>query len=318
MSDRELKTLGVILGAVVLLYLATLVLGRGDGGSEVDPESPMAALLESLSAEGLRAVELSGPTLDEPVRLERSGATWTANGHVADSANVARLLDALDGAELGDLASVNPSNHRRMGVAADSTAVMVLVADGGADTLFLGAPASGFGTVFARVPDDDRVYLIRGELRAPATRPLDQWRSRRVLTLDTAAVASLVLTRESDRMELVRTDSTWSLDGVAAERSAVGQILGELVALQAQGFSELEAPPEGPPSRTVLAADASGAVLAHVRVWDPEAGGDGSVLVLADGEVTEPGTVYTLATWRRDRLVPTREQLTPAPTSEGG
>ena len=318
MSDRALKVIVKVLGGLVVLWGIAFLIGRGgsDAGSQ-EGSGAMAAFFDDISAGDIRAMVLSGPSLDEPVRLERLQTDWSVNGHPADSGFVARFLSELEGAEVGDIFSTNSANHSRMGVSADSAVVVVIEAAGSTDTLFLGSPGPGFGAVFARIPGEDEVRLVSGDLRSPARRTLDQWRSKRILALDTASIQSIEVERDGESFELVRSDAGWSVDGESADSATVALLLGELRSLQASSFAEDQTVFEGDPDRTVLIRGSDGAPIATVRLWNPPEGATGNLSARTEGQVSEAGAGYSVASWRADRLAPERSRILP-PDDEGG
>jgi hypothetical protein len=146
--------------------------------------------------EVITAVRMEGPEAGEVVELTPDGPAWTVNGFRADSAGVARFWEAVGGTSVEDLVGTNPDNHLRLGVNADSAWSLDLVLPNERRTLLVGKSGTRYGTAYVRLPDHDEVYLMEGGLRPTMTRSLDDWRSKRVARVDTAAVQRIELDRE--------------------------------------------------------------------------------------------------------------------------
>ncbi len=255
MSARALRKLVLLLVVLVALY-AVLTLVKGRAGPEGSAAAgPVARALETIQAAELESVALRGPA-GESVVLERGtggttgaggGIGWTANGFRADSATLERLLTAIGGATVGDRASTNSANHERLGVTADSGWQLTFAGAQGIEVvLLLGKPGPSFGSAYVRLPDQTDVFVVGGDLRSAAARPLDDWRDKTIARVDTAKVQALHVTRNGSSYSIHRADSAWTLVGsgaraepaALADAVAVADLLGELANLRATGFFE--------------------------------------------------------------------------------
>jgi len=302
MSQRTLVRL--LVAAAVLSFIWVLVSflsrpGGGDTGS-----TGMTAFFDGIDPDRVDAIRIEGAT--GAIRLERVTGGWTVNGMRADSALVASFLDAMASAHVGSLVAHNPDNHARMGVSADSTTTVTLEADQQSSTVLLGKSGSGFGTVFARLPDEDDVYQIDGNIRSPATRTVEAWRNKLLASVDTASVARLRIGRNGGEYVVARTDSSWTLDGqAAADAPTVRNILAELADFRATGFlADADSVAMLPAERWVTALNAAGDTLAALTLG---AGADtGDRWARARGD----DVLYRVQSWRVDRLAPARTAVT--------
>lgn len=291
MSEKSLRASLYFFGAVVALYLVARLVGGGGGGAATT-DADLAAAFGSIDTESLSLVEIAGPT--DALRLEKDGDdAWTVNGFEADSSAIARLLRAIDEVEVAGVAATNPANHARLGITADSA--WALTADGGR-TVLLGKAGNRFRTSYARLPDADVVSLIEGDLRSAAARSLFDWRNKVVLRADTAAVASIRVTRDGQPTLYERQDSAWTTDGDEADATTVRNILQELAGLRASGFAPHDAEMPAEPDRLVHAMDAAGNEVASVALVDQ----DGNFLV------STPASPYIIEipAFRADRIAP--------------
>lgn len=291
MSEKSLRASIWFLGAVVALYLVARLAGGGGGGGADTTDSDLAGAFADMDGESLSVVEIEGP--EDTIRLERDGDAWTVNGFEADSSAVARFLRAIDEVEVAAVVATNPANHARLGVTADSA--WALTADG-AGTVLLGNAGNRFRTSYARLPDTDRVSLIEGDLRSAAARPLFDWRNKIVLQADTAAVASIHVTRDGRQVVYQRQDSTWATGDEEADATTIRNILQELAGLRASGFAPQDAEMPDEPDRIVQAMDAAGNEVAAVALVEEE----------ANFRVSTPASpyIFEIPSFRADRIAP--------------
>jgi Domain of unknown function (DUF4340) len=300
-NERALKQLvGALVVAVALWAIASFFSG---GGGSIVVSGEITNFFERVGGSSVDAIRITGR--NGPVELVRVGDDWTVNGFPADSGAISRLLDVLPKLEVRDLVATNPDNHDRMGVAADSAMTVDFEIGGVSRSILVGKQGRRFATSYVRLPGADEVYLLDGDLRAQAARRLDDWRNRRMVSLDSAAVGRIAVERDGDAYTLVRGDSTWTFEeGGAASAVAVKGILTELSNLVASGFlaagdsiAELE---QG--ARTI-AYSGTGEVLADVAI------GSGSGDRWA--RTTTDDYVYRVSSFRVGRVAPTREDAGP-------
>lgn len=301
MSERTLKQLvGALVVAVVLWGAATLLAG---GGGAIGGSGGISDFFSAFDAEAVDEVRVAGP--QGSVVLMRSADGWRANGYDADQDAVERMLRALEGAEVGDLAATNPANHARMGLAADSAVQLSVTTGDESRTILVGDGGPRFGTAYGRLPDEDEVYLVDGDLRLHVRKPIDDWRDKEIVAVDTTAVARVEVERDGDAYILVRGDSVWTFeDGSEANATEVRSIMAELSAVIAAGFlsegDSLLALPRGGANR---ALDGDGNVLADVTLGS----GEGERWARAAGD----SVVYRLSTFRVGRLAPPLDAVRP-------
>lgn len=302
MSAKGLKVLLGTLAGLFLIWLAVSVIPRGGGGPE-GASGDLATFFDGVSAEGASAVRFLGTGEGDPVELRRTEGAWKVNGFHSDSGTVARFWDALDVAEVGDLVSTNPANQVRMGVSGDSALTLELETSSGARTLMVGKSGPGFGTAYVRLPDEDATYLLRGNLRPHLTRSLDDWRNKRVASVDTAGVQRIEVNGDGGAFAVERSDTLWVLEGGAdADLPTVRGILGEMARLDATGFygpAHADTLPEL--GGTVTGVGESGDTIFFAEIGSGE--GDRWLRVPGDS------VVYRIASWRAGRLMPEFEKV---------
>ncbi len=290
MTEKTLRgSLYALVGVAALYVVITLSGGRGGDGPS--GSSRLAEALEDIDRAEVGRADVEGPS--DTVRLAREGDAWVVNGFPADSAAVERFLRALDETSVSSVASTNADNHARLGVDADSA--WTLSVDG-APPILLGKSGARYRTAFARMPGEDVVSLLSGDLRSAAARPLLDWRDKTILRVDTAAAAAIRITRDGGRTDYERGDSAWTAGGAMAEDATIRGILQELAHLRASRFAPPDYEMPASPERAVQVLDAEGAEIASLSL--AEADGDFHVVTPASPYV------FVVAAFRANRVAP--------------
>ncbi|MGI9625462.1 MAG: DUF4340 domain-containing protein [Longimicrobiales bacterium] len=295
MSEKGLKHAIFFLVAVTGLYFATTLLGS-NGSESTGANSGLAAVFDALEPETVSRVELAGP--ESTLELVRTGDSWEVNGFEADSAAIARFWQAVADVEISSVVASNPSNHGRLGVTQDSAWKVTFGANG--TPVWLGKPGSQFRTAYARLPEEDAVFLLQGDLRASTARALNDWRDKTVFSADTSAVARVEVLRDGTNNVFERQDSTWSVNGSTADEAAVRGLLQSLASMVATGFAPDSVDAAQSPERTVTVFDQSGAEVGSLSMVE----GDGNFRARSSASPY----VFEIPTFLADRVTPVPEE----------
>lgn len=290
MSEKTLRLALYSLAAVTVLYVAVTLL-RGGGNGTQATDSALAEAFAEMAGESHTRFDIAGPR--DTLRLEREVDGWTVNGFAADSGAVSRFLRAVEDVAIASVAATNPANHGRLGVTADS-AWSLGAGDG--PVVLLGKTGNRFRTAYVRLPDEDRVSLIEGDLRSAAARSLVDWRDKMILRLDTALVAGISVTRDGETAMYARQDSSWTSRGGEADATTVRNILQELANMRASGFAPQDVAMPDEPERMVVASDADGNELASLTLAE----GDGNFHVSS----ADSPYIFEVPTFRANRVAP--------------
>ena len=304
MSDRALKQLVGALAVVVTLW-AVASLFSGGGGGSIGASGDIATFFDGVDESSVTSVRMVRP--QDAIELVPSGDSWRVNGWPSDSGSVARFFDALVELEVGDLTATNPANHGRMGVAEDSARTLELEVGGSTRAILVGDQGPRFSTAYVRLPGEDEVYLLEGNLRTHMTRALDDWRNRKMLAIDTSRVSRIAVERDDDAFTLVRGDTAWTFeDGSDANARQVGSILRELAGgLVASRFvAEGDSIGALAPGGSTVAYSETGEPLAEVTLGSGT--GDRWATVAGDS------AVYRLPSFRVNLITPTLESVRPS------
>lgn len=289
MTEKTLRRSFYGLAAAAALYVAiTLAGGRGGGPSG---SGQLTGALADIDPDAVAQAVVEGP--GDTIRLARTDDGWHVNGFPADSVAVNRFLRALEETSVSSVASTNPANHARLGVDADS-AWTLSVDDG--PPILLGKAGSRYRTAFARMPGEDLVSLLAGDLRSASARPLQDWRDKTILRLDTASAATIRVTRDGASAVYERGDSAWTTGGEAVEDATMRGILQELAHLRANGFAPAGHEMPESPDRQVQVMDAEGAEIGALALAEAD----------GDFHVSTPASpyVFVVPAFRANRLSP--------------
>ena len=303
MSERTLKQLvGALVLVVAMWAIATLL--SGGGGSVPRGAGEIAAVFDGVSE--VVASELRMKNAFGEVVLAGSTGAWTVNDLRTDSGTVARFWNVLTGLEVGDLVASNPANHARMGVADEGGATLEIDVGGETRMVVVGDQGPRFGTSYVRLPGQNEVYVADGDLRPHVQRQLADWQNRVVVRIDTSGVARVEIERDGEPYVLVRGDSLWTFEGGAeANNRTVQAVVSELANLVAAGvLVEADSLAQAERGGGTVALDADGNVLARVTIGT----GTSERWVRAAGD----DVIYRLASFRVDRITPTRERMEPS------
>jgi len=235
MSAKQLLRLALVFLALLVLWGAA-ALGRRHGTSNAGGES---LRLPAVARAAVDTVVLTKGH-DSVVLARKDSTAWTANGFPASMPVVSDLLGALpDSSTGGELVAERKSSQADLGV--DSVhGTWVRVKSKGKSLLELvaGNRSPDFSGGYARLPDQERTYLIHGRLVEAATRPADDWRDHRIAAVAADSIGAIEVGRGARRYELRRAGPTWSLStGGPVDSSRVAMLLGTYRTIEAGGFA---------------------------------------------------------------------------------
>lgn len=304
MSTRLLWHLLAVLVLLLIAWLAAYVVTGGD-----DEEGPESMLLPAGAELELDSVVITSAT--GTIRL-RANDGWTVNGYEALPDAGAQLERALLGARLGELVSRNPANHGRLGVAEAAGRRLTAYAGGEPRlTLIIGGRTRVLEQVYVRRPGADEVYTLTGSLVGLASRNVEGWRNREIVTEGRDDIQRIELTYPDETFALVRDSVGWRVEpsGRAAVEGTVSSLLNQLAGLRAIGFA-----PD-----SVAEALAWDSLTGRVRVMGPGGASLAELEFLERADevgyyVRRAGrpVVYSLSSWSGDQILKREEELAEA------
>ena len=291
------KQLALLLGALMVLLGVAYLAGVFDSTvSTVDV--PRLAI----PADELAQLRVETPA--QTLALSRQGTRWLLDEPVqalADSATVARFVQALGDLELDAVASNNSERYTRYGVDSTATAVTASWADQ-TRRLVVGKQGPDYQAVYVRLDDDPRVYVTRGRLTVP--QGLDGWRDKTIVRLAQNAIASVTVQRPEQTFDVRRGSGGWEVaapEAAPADSASVAQWLRRFAPMNADGFIDDIAPATLDSAAYHLAFRTTAGTTEIIRLMEH----DGAFAVTnAAGAVT-----YRLQAGRLDLYLPDPETL---------
>ena len=304
MSAKQLiRLVAVFLGLLVLWGAAALGTRH-----RADRSRGESLRLPALAASAVDSIVLTKGGAS--VVLARQDSTaWTANGHPAAMPAVHELLDALaDSTASSEVVAEKQSSQADLGVdSAHGTWVRVAPKGKKPVELVAGNRSPDFSGGYARLPDQERTYLVHGRLVEAATRPADDWRDHRIAAVPADSIGRVEVARGAKRYELARKGSAWSLSsGGTVDSSRAAMLLSSYKTIEASGFAtagQADSARFDPPDRRLRLLRKDGSPLLTL-LFDSTAAG---MRVKSD----TGKTVYTMDTFVADQLAPADSTLRP-------
>ncbi|MBI5414953.1 DUF4340 domain-containing protein [Candidatus Peregrinibacteria bacterium] len=237
------KHTNLILAAIfaVLLVLSTYSLW----GLYVFPKTENSGVSEiTLGNTSLSDVDtiVISDTSSEKSFTKKDGA-WNVNEFLASESELKKIFDSFSSREVQDLASKNPNNHEKFGVAEGKSIVFAMEKKGEVLWKFLiGNPGKEPQTFYIRKGGSDNVYLAKGNLREILSRNVDAWRDKKIVEIDRNTIAKVILEKGKDILTIEKSadGSTWAVsDGnqqKAFDGEKVQKFFDALSPLEASGF----------------------------------------------------------------------------------
>lgn len=181
---------------------------------------------------------------DQEIALEKSTGNWMVNGFKADTKRIDDLLAAFAEAEVSSRVSTNSQNHSRFEVD-DAGVRMTLFANGESIQELVVGKSAGGESIYARLPEDDSVYVINGIAQYLISEEEAIWRDRKIITLEPSQIRAVSYSAGRNDWELTRTENGWAFDSDPAtllDGEKTESWLARLRSLQAIEFPEVEVP----------------------------------------------------------------------------
>jgi hypothetical protein len=236
--------------------------------------------------------------------LVRTAEGWRVNGHRAAREEISALLGELGDTSRLDLVAESPTSHARLGVSTDSGR-RLRTAGGTPLELIVGARSGGFSGGYARQPEANAVYQLRGRLPALLARSPDEWRDRTIAAIPADSVAEVEVVRGRVRYALRRDGSSWRFaSGGRPDSAKVADLVRDLGRISASGFasaSQIDSARFARPDRRLAIKGPGGRTLLALAF---DSTGD-AILVRHDSG----GTVWRMESWETDRITPAASNL---------
>lgn len=209
------KTLAIVFGALMVIYLLTKLLG-GSKERSFDPEiigiDTSEVTLINVDPSGEAAFSIKRVDGNTWV-LEREGSTYAAT-----SASVMSLLGNLVSINAERVVSKNPERFKDYGVDVETgTSIKVLNGDKVLGNLMVGRfnfnQATRSGTSYVKKGDGEEVYAVEGFMSMSLSQGMDNYRNKELLKLVPEDLTKLTLEDGGNATTVLRPDSIWRFSG---------------------------------------------------------------------------------------------------------
>jgi len=259
-----MKRIGIALIILVVLVIAIALAYR--------PEKPPAEtpVLPSLKAADIQKIEISrkdGVGKDAKVvevTLEKKGAEWRVTRPVDYRANpqtAENMAEKLAGLTPVDVVAQSSALHQDFEITKD-LAVSVKGYVGGEKKVDLLLGSMRNGHTFARLPDQDKVFRLRGSIRSDFTSPISNLRDKTMLKLPDDRIDRVTFTNENGTLALARGKGGWAPVGAVIKNfnyKKFESLVKSLAELSTHDFADEAVPPE-----TSGLGDQASKVVIHV------------------------------------------------------
>jgi hypothetical protein len=233
---------------VMVLVLAGLVGYIYFVDSEREPSGTTARekLFTSLEADDIEEVQVKSAD-GETTRLQKTDGNWQLVEPVkaaADTNEITSIASSLASLEIQRVVDENPNDLKQYGL--EPARVEVGFRATGEKELRqvqIGEKTPTGSDLYARLPDQNRVFLVSSFLDSTFNKNTFALRDRRILVFDRATVDGLELTSGTSKTRLTKSGSEWRLASPVSARADVAAVEGALERLsstQMQGIVDPE------------------------------------------------------------------------------
>jgi hypothetical protein len=230
-----LKSTIVLLVALAALvgYIYFVDSARTPGGADALPRA-----FTDISAENIVELQVRQANGDS-ARVERIDTSWQLTEPEqadADALQVASLTSSLANLDIQRVVDENPSDLGQYGL--DPARIEVAFRMNGETEfrrLLIGEKTPTGSDLYAKTPDQSRVFLIASFLDATFNRTAFDFRDKSLVDFDSAAVTGLAISRGSETLRFSRSGSDWRIEAPIAGRAdhaAVEGILTRMASAQ--------------------------------------------------------------------------------------
>jgi hypothetical protein len=233
---------------ITVLVLAGLVGYIYFVDSKRDPSGATAKekLFGSLEADAIEEIQIKSAD-GETTRLQKADGTWQLVEPVkaaADTNEITTIASSLATLEIQRVVDENATDLKQYGL--EPARVEVAFRPKGEKELKrvqIGEKTPTGTDLYARLPDQNRVFMVSSYLDSTFNKNTFALRDRRILHFDRSMVDGLELTNGSSKTQLVKSGSEWRLASpisVRADFAAVEGSLERLSSTQMQGIVDPE------------------------------------------------------------------------------
>lgn len=190
--------------------------------------------------------EIAIATPGEKTQLKKIGGKWQIVQPIsadADSSEIGNLTSNLSSLDRDDVVEENPGDLKQFGLNPPKSDVTFHVEGSkGAHRLLVGNRTPTGGELYAKLPDEKRVFLISGFVDQVFNRTTFDLRDKTILKFDRDKVDAVDLTSPDHTLQLVHDPSEWRIAGPVHLRADFGVVEGIVGRLATAQMKSIVAP----------------------------------------------------------------------------
>lgn len=172
--------------------------------------------------------------------LVKEGNNWNVASYSAHQPIVDAFLESIQQSKPVSIVSRNEENSEQYGVSSESGILLRLRSDKGEEqTFIIGNDGPEIGSFYAKLPDSNNVFLVKGSLRDTIKTTANDWRNKRIATLSSSDIYSIevqgaspfILQKKESQWELTHKGRTKSI-----ETEKMSSILSQFSFLEGRDF----------------------------------------------------------------------------------
>lgn len=208
-------------------------------GAEEAKEKAFAVSPETIEEVQIRNVA------GESARVQRIDTSWQLvepERADADAVAVASITSSLANLEVQRVVDENPTDLTQYGLNPPRFEVVFRVKDHTEfQRLLIGETTPTGGDLYAKTPDQNRVFLISSFLEATFNKNAFDFRDKSVLRFDSARVTGMDVTRGTETLQFTRTGVDWRIAKPVTGRADYGAVEGIMTRLSSAQMQKVVA-----------------------------------------------------------------------------
>ena len=233
------KTLAIVFGALLLIYLLTKFLG-GNKERSFDPE------IVSIDTASVDKIIIHPAQKEDIFEIAKTGGGWQLQRgqeqFQATSASVGSLLSNLALIEAERVVSKNPDRYKDYAVDEEGgTRIELFQGQKKLGDLVVGRfnfnQATRSGISYIKNFEDDAVYSVDGFLSMSLSQGFDNYRNKFLTSLNSSDLTKITLEENGNASIMMKADSVWRTDaGIELDSAAVDSYLSTVRSVSGSTF----------------------------------------------------------------------------------
>lgn len=233
------RTLAIVFGALLLVYLLTKVLS-GNRERSFDPN------IITIDTAAVTKIVVHPAQGEERFELLKTGADWqlqkNSDQYQATSTSVSALFSNMANISADRIVSKNPERYKDYAVDEEGgTRIELYNGQKKLGDIVVGRfnfnQATRSGTSYLKKSDDPEVYSVEGFLSMSLSQGFDNYRNKTLTSINAGDLTRITLEGEGDATTVVKTDSVWRYpSGMEVDSAAITSYLNTVRSVTGSTF----------------------------------------------------------------------------------